>query len=396
MNMKFDMYKTDSPDHVGGILPVAFDEFGEAWFLLGVEKRDLTVVHSEDKVFRTATFSGKFDASKDQDILDTAAREFFEETMGCFLRKGVQEADIRMKLQRNEQILQLISTDTDTGKSFHLFVLEVPFFPDIPIIFEQGRHLFRDKHWNTLRSFLPYCFDDSELHSSSFDGIRLGCFEKCRIQWHHSSTFRIMIQGSDPSSSEPPCIPFRYSCHASLRKLLTSDWAILGFPQNRGTDVEDSQFDQDKLASSAWGKKCLSWKVTPVPKASKTSSQRIWNRKYPEGINIPNFHSKKKKMVEKPIVEPQKEEVSGEEGTSNRYIPPHEKKQTQGKTTLNGMIESVTSDLKIFSSISSSSTPPRSPRYNHRNLSCGIQCDVGESPSIVCSIILPTLPPLTD
>ena len=73
-------------------------------------------------------FGGKCDPSDKNNIKETAAREFYEESMGSVLSLGA----IRNAL-KNPSNFTLINSSSLSGSRYYMFMLRVPIIPDVCI-----------------------------------------------------------------------------------------------------------------------------------------------------------------------------------------------------------------------------------------------------------------------
>ena len=104
-----------------GILPISRNEHGEVVFLLGKDSRD--------GVF--SDFGGKAEAIDNGDPVNTATREFYEETLGCLCNSP---HSIR---ERVKKMSVLVNGTTKKGNVYSMFMIEVPYIPDLPLRFKK-------------------------------------------------------------------------------------------------------------------------------------------------------------------------------------------------------------------------------------------------------------------
>jgi hypothetical protein len=104
-----------------GILPISRNEHGDVVFLLGKDSRD--------GVF--SDFGGKSEAVDNGDPVNTATREFYEETLGCLCNSP---HSIR---ERVKKMSVMVNGTTKKGNVYSMFIIEVPYIPDLPIRFKK-------------------------------------------------------------------------------------------------------------------------------------------------------------------------------------------------------------------------------------------------------------------
>jgi hypothetical protein len=104
-----------------GILPISRNEHGDVVFLLGKDSRD--------GVF--SDFGGKAEAIDNGDPVNTATREFYEETLGCLCNSP---HSIR---ERVKKMSVLVNGTTKKGNVYSMFIIEVPYIPDLPLRFKK-------------------------------------------------------------------------------------------------------------------------------------------------------------------------------------------------------------------------------------------------------------------
>lgn len=166
-NLDFSNKKT----HVysSGILPYQVDEGGKIYLLMG---KDLENNWSD--------FGGKCELKDNNNIKETAAREFFEESLN-----SIMDINTARDLLRNEKNYTLIQSKTLSGSPYYMFLLRVPMLPDI----------CRDRFHKTL-NYLKYI--------NTTDNISI---EKIDIKWVSLDT---VIQCIDfPESEEKMGWPMR-------------------------------------------------------------------------------------------------------------------------------------------------------------------------------------------
>lgn len=104
-----------------GILPISRNENGDVVFLLGKDSRD--------GVF--SDFGGKAETIDNGDSVNTATREFYEETLGCLCNSP---HSIR---ERVKKMSVMVNGTTKKGNDYSMFLIEVPYIPDLPLRFKK-------------------------------------------------------------------------------------------------------------------------------------------------------------------------------------------------------------------------------------------------------------------
>lgn len=95
-----------------GILPFSIDEDGRVYFLLGKDTKDNT----------WSDFGGRCEFSDNGIHLNTATREFYEETIGTIM--NIQEMKQILKDKVNFTIIQ---TKTLNGSPYYTYITKIPF-----------------------------------------------------------------------------------------------------------------------------------------------------------------------------------------------------------------------------------------------------------------------------
>ena len=98
-----------------GILPISRDENGTVMFLLGKDVRDN--VYSD--------FGGKSEKVDNGEPVNTAIREFYEETLGCIFN---QPYDVKYRLLNSSVMLK---GETKNKNEYSMFVMEIPYTKNI-------------------------------------------------------------------------------------------------------------------------------------------------------------------------------------------------------------------------------------------------------------------------
>lgn len=146
--------------YCAGALPYTYFN-NSIYFLLGKSKRNN----------RLATFSGKSEEF-DMDECDTAARECYEETLGCLMdRASLLD---RIKKCRNSHI---VMSTTPRGKPCFTYVVEVPFRKYYSVSFHKTKDFLQSQN---IRSYgLQEMSDIKWICANSM-------FTKIRRQWEKS------------------------------------------------------------------------------------------------------------------------------------------------------------------------------------------------------------------
>jgi hypothetical protein len=117
-------------EHSAGILPVSKNDHGDVVFLLGKDARD--------GVF--SDFGGKAEFIDHGDPVNTATREFYEETLGCICNSPYS---IR---ERVKHMSVMVNGTTKKGNMYRMFMVEVPYSPCLPLRFKKVVHFLRYKN----------------------------------------------------------------------------------------------------------------------------------------------------------------------------------------------------------------------------------------------------------
>jgi hypothetical protein len=127
---------TNKKSHIysAGILPYQVDDKGKIYFLMG-----------RDNENNWSDFGGKCEFKDNNNIKETAAREFFEESLN-----SIMDINTTREILRNENNYTLIESRTLSGSPYYMFVLRVPMLPDT----------CRDRFHKTLQ-YLKYIKTDS-------------------------------------------------------------------------------------------------------------------------------------------------------------------------------------------------------------------------------------------
>lgn len=117
--------------YAAGVLPVTRFADGQTLFLLGKDARDAT----------WSDFGGKCERVDRNDPMNTATREFYEETMGCIVTPwGLQN---RM-VPGNCMVLR---GETKNGHPYWMYVVEVPFVRNADKLFSKFVGFLKHKNY---------------------------------------------------------------------------------------------------------------------------------------------------------------------------------------------------------------------------------------------------------
>lgn len=97
-----------------GILPYQIDENNKIYFLVG-----------KDNAGTWSDFGGKCEFQDKNNIKETAAREFFEESLN-----SVIDLNTTRDMLKNEKNYTLINSRTISGCPYFMFILRVPMLPE--------------------------------------------------------------------------------------------------------------------------------------------------------------------------------------------------------------------------------------------------------------------------
>lgn len=115
---KPNRYNIDSSwkTHVysAGVLPYQVDENFKIYLLMG-----------KDHENNWSDFGGKCEMKDNNNIQETAAREFYEESLN-----SIMDISTTRELLRNDKNYTLIQSKTLSGSPYYMFLLRVPMLPD--------------------------------------------------------------------------------------------------------------------------------------------------------------------------------------------------------------------------------------------------------------------------
>lgn len=114
------MASSCSPPYAAGILPFARHN-NKTFFLLGRDAQDGF----------WSDFGGKHE-NRDRTELDTAQREFYEETCGCVL--DLRSLKVRMSFPSNYLVLH---STTQSKHPYYMYLMQIPFEPNLRSCFKK-------------------------------------------------------------------------------------------------------------------------------------------------------------------------------------------------------------------------------------------------------------------
>lgn len=132
-----------------GILPFQVDENHQIYFLLG-----------KDSDGCWSDFGGKCEPKDQNVILETAAREFFEESLGAILSQHTAR-----KMLNHESNYELVKSSSMSGIPYYMFILRIPMIPDVS----------KDRFRKTF-DFLTYMNQDekTKIHYAFLEKVDIG------------------------------------------------------------------------------------------------------------------------------------------------------------------------------------------------------------------------------
>ncbi|AGE52824.1 hypothetical protein PBCVFr5L_375R [Paramecium bursaria Chlorella virus Fr5L] len=113
-----------------GVLPFSRNDAGEIVFLIG---RDI-----RDSVF--SDFGGKIETVDRGDLVNTAAREFYEEILGILCNSPY---DIRKRVR---ELSMCLLGSTKNQHIYRMYVMEVPYYHDLPCRFKKVMNFMKYKN----------------------------------------------------------------------------------------------------------------------------------------------------------------------------------------------------------------------------------------------------------
>lgn len=134
-----------------GVLPFAIDRDGRVWLLLGQEQKSRNPRAS----LRWSDFGGTID--RDERVLDAAAREAFEESMGLL---GTAEELV-------ERLAHCTTVRTTNNRGAH-YLMQIYLEPALPLMFNRFYH---------------YAQISALAANSELPSTRAGFWEKVRAAW---------------------------------------------------------------------------------------------------------------------------------------------------------------------------------------------------------------------
>jgi hypothetical protein len=126
---KGSQYQSKVNIYSAGILPYQVNKEGKVYLLLGKDPQE-----------NWSDFGGKSEIKDNNDIRETAAREFFEESLN-----SVIDINTAREMLRNENNYVLATSKTLNGSPYYMFMLRLPMKPEAS----------RDRFKKTLK-FIEY------------------------------------------------------------------------------------------------------------------------------------------------------------------------------------------------------------------------------------------------
>jgi hypothetical protein len=120
-------------NYAAGILPITWND-GIPLFLVGKDVRDGSF----------SDFGGKSERYDRNDIISTACREFYEETLGAVL--SIKQ--IRARLNPGTSIM--LHGKTQNANAYYMYVTEVPYLPHLRNTFHKILEFLRSKNVQRL------------------------------------------------------------------------------------------------------------------------------------------------------------------------------------------------------------------------------------------------------
>ena len=134
--------------YASGILPITWVN-GTLLFLVGQDVRDGSY----------SDFGGKMERY-DRNIIATACREFYEESLGCIL-------DIKqIRARINPQTTIMLRGKTQNANSYFMYITEIPYIPHVRSTFRKLVGFFRAK--NIQRMYI----EKTDVQWVTFDMLR--------------------------------------------------------------------------------------------------------------------------------------------------------------------------------------------------------------------------------
>lgn len=137
--------------YAAGILPVTWHD-GQLLFLVGQDVRDRS----------WSDFGGKCERVDKNDPLNTATREFYEETYGCV----VDQRALRHRLAPSNCLA--LRSRTQNNHPYFMFVVELPYQPHLRNAFHKALAFLR--HKNLCKMFV----EKTDVQWVSWDMLRGG------------------------------------------------------------------------------------------------------------------------------------------------------------------------------------------------------------------------------
>jgi hypothetical protein len=154
-NSSWSYRKVNKPSYSAGVLPYTFDQTGKCFFLLG-----------KDNDNDWSDFGGRSEFRDHNEPINTASREFYEETLGSVM--SISESIGKLGHGKPTTIL----SKTLNGSPYYMYLMYVDYYN------------YSDS-FNKTASFLKYQFDKQETN-------RL--IEKNTIRWVSMDTILMCLE----------------------------------------------------------------------------------------------------------------------------------------------------------------------------------------------------------
>jgi 8-oxo-dGTP pyrophosphatase MutT (NUDIX family) len=181
--------------YASGILPVSRLPDGRVVFLIGKDVRDGT----------WSDFGGKVERGDRGCPMNTAAREFYEESLGCVASAW----GVRQRMVPGNCVA--LKSVTQNGHVYWMYLVEVPYFPHVRKTFAK------------VLAFLGYKDLDAQLvEKTDVTWVDLGALEK--IQKRH--VFRATIEAHAVTLARVACEPWKDVCAAGDPEGLSKKYSV--------------------------------------------------------------------------------------------------------------------------------------------------------------------------
>jgi hypothetical protein len=179
-DFKYTQWKNKKRDYnnkySAGVLPYSYDTEGNCFFLLGKD-------YSGD----WSDFGGRCEHTDKNNEINTACREFYEETLGSV----ISNTECEYKLKNGDPIK--IISKTLNGSPYYMFLLYIDFIDYL-------------EPFNKVFNFIKYCNSNSKNIFSRNCSNESKLIEKISIRW---ISFDTIIACIDKKIGINTCIPLR-------------------------------------------------------------------------------------------------------------------------------------------------------------------------------------------